>query len=231
MSSRVEKKGERGAGGVAKKKPSDVVRHSFRPEHPTYPPAPPQKKHNTCPDFQSTRKRARGTRSGAPVGAGSGEGVKCFQPSHTPAWTHLALSTRTDCWHRKRKRSFHQAKCFSFPNAAKWACHIEVWGRPSLGFPASEALEPDSLGLKPSHALQSRKLNPRAPVSLCASVSWSVRWVWEWYSPPHRYYLLPAYSEIMSSLKQPQWGLLYHREHSINIVVNVHYFMSFLISK
>lgn len=43
MSSRVEKKeerGRRGAGGVAKKKPSNVVRHSFRPEHPTYPPAP-----------------------------------------------------------------------------------------------------------------------------------------------------------------------------------------------
>lgn len=102
--------------GVVNRKRSDVVTQHFIPEHPIHLTTPP----NTHLGFQSTGKRARMTTSRVPVDSGSGEGVKCFQLSHTPALnTFLIVHTDGLLAQEEKKEFSNRQNICLFLNATK----------------------------------------------------------------------------------------------------------------
>lgn len=118
MRGRVKKKGE-----LPTKNPSNVV--TFFQAWASYRPPLPQ-----------THTLVSSTQEGGPGGLGAGclweQGVEKVLSVSSPLTpqprTHLPLSTQTDYWHRKRQRSFQQAKRLSFPK-----CHWMSLSHRSLG--------------------------------------------------------------------------------------------------
>lgn len=56
-----------------------------------------------------------GTRSEGPVGAGSGEGVKCFQPSHTPVLNTSPIVHTDRLLAQEEKKEFPPEEKKEFP--------------------------------------------------------------------------------------------------------------------
>ena len=128
-----------------KKKPSDIVTHTFRLEWSTHTPATPSPQTHTL--VSRKQERGPGWQGTECLCVGSEEGVKCLQPTHTPASnTSLIVHTQIPGTGRE-KGVFKQAKHLSVSKCYWISLSLRGSGRPSLDFLASEALEPDLLSV------------------------------------------------------------------------------------
>ena len=124
-----------------KKKPSDIVTHRFRLEWSTHTPATPSPQTHTL--VSRKQERGPGRQGSECLCVGSEEGVKCLQPTHTPASnTSLIVHTQIPGTGRE-KGVFKQAKHLSVSKCCWVRLSLHSSGRPSSDLLASGALEPD----------------------------------------------------------------------------------------
>lgn len=147
MAFRMEKTGVEETGekrkllGEKKKKPL-ILWHilSDLSDLLTPPPHPPPQTHTLVSRKQERGPGWQGTEC---LCVGSEEGVKCLQPTHTPASnTSLIVHTQIPGTGRE-KGVFKQAKHLSVSKCYWISLSLKGSGRPSSDILASEALEPD----------------------------------------------------------------------------------------